>query len=202
MDVFYEESALPRDGKKGKIKYNIFNGISIFFLICAILSLFSVLMIDLSQNILPQILFVGAMTLTNGVAWFGLFRFKQRFNLSYDYCFVTGDLRIAKVINGRKRKLVARFDAENIIQMGDVDSPAYERFKSDPSVKTIICTPNEETSEDKFFMYIYAEYQGKKLFILECREELLIHIMKFAKRGTLDHDYVSQEKKKLQQQKA
>ena len=42
---------------------------------------------------------------------------------------------------------------------------------------------------------IPAEYNGKKLFVLECREELLMHIMKFAKRGTLESDYVMQEKK-------
>ena len=44
-------------------------------------------------------------------------------------------------------------------------------------------------------MYILAEYNGKKLFILECREALLMNIMKFAKRTTLDHDYVMQDKK-------
>lgn len=199
MDVFYEESALPRDAKKGKIKYNIFNGISIFFLICAILSLLSVLMIDISQNILPQVLFVGAMTLTNGVVWFGLFRFKQRFNLSYDYCFVSGEIRISKVINGHKRKLIVRLESAELIQMGDVEAPSFERFKTDPTIKTVICTPNDEAEEGKFFLYLLAENNGKKLFVIECREELLIHIMKFARRGTLDHDYVSQEKKKQQQ---
>ena len=47
----------------------------------------------------------------------------------------------------------------------------------------------------KFFMYVCAQYNGKKLFVLECREELLMHMMKFVKRTVLDHDYVPQEKK-------
>jgi hypothetical protein len=44
---------------------------------------------------------------------------KNRFNVSYDYAFVSGELRIAKVINVNKRKLVARIQAEDIIQLGD-----------------------------------------------------------------------------------
>jgi hypothetical protein len=44
-------------------------------------------------------------------------------------------------------------------------------------------------------MYILAQYNGKKLFILECKETLLMNIMKFAKRTALDRDYVMQEKK-------
>ena len=44
-------------------------------------------------------------------------------------------------------------------------------------------------------VYNTAEYNGKKLFVLECREELLAQMLKFMKRTALDHDYVSQEKK-------
>lgn len=33
------------------------------------------------------------------------------------------------------------------------------------------------------------------MYILECREELLINILKFVKRGILESDYVMQEKK-------
>jgi hypothetical protein len=62
----------------------------------------------------------------------------------------------------------------------------------------VFCTSNDEASEGKFFMYVLANYNGKKLFVLECREMLLENIMRFAKRTTLDRDYVSQEKKKKQ----
>lgn len=48
-------------------------------------------------------------------------------------------------------------------------------------------------------MYILtAGNAGKRLYILECREELLINILKFVKRGTLESDYVAQEKKNAQ----
>ena len=79
--------------------------------------------------------------------------------------------------------------------MSNLDNPSYERFKSDPTNKEIICTPNYEPSNGKFFMYVLANYNGKKLFVLECRENLLMNIMKFAKRSVLENDYVMQERK-------
>ena len=36
----------------------------------------------------------------------------------------------------------------------------------------------------------------KKLYVLECREQLLVEMMKFLKRTVLESDYVAQEKKK------
>ena len=80
--------------------------------------------------------------------------------------------------------------------MGDIDNPSYDRFKADPSVKEVVFTPNVEAAEGKFFMYLLAAMPtGKKLYILECREELLINLLKFVPRGTLESDYVMQEKK-------
>jgi hypothetical protein len=87
-----------------------------------------------------------------------------------------------------------------MIQVGDIQNSSYERFRSDPSTKEIICTSNTEAAQGKFFMYILANDNGKKLYILECKEQLLVNIMKFAKRTVLESDYVSQEKKKNQQQ--
>jgi hypothetical protein len=120
----------------------------------------------------------------------------MNFNVSYDYCFVSGELRISKVINVNRRKLMARLTTDEMIQIGDVENPSFDRFRSDPTSKTVVCTSNVESTDGKFFMYILAEYNGKKLFVLECREELLMHILKFARRGTLESDYVMQEKKK------
>jgi hypothetical protein len=127
--------------------------------------------------------------------WFIFYKIKSRFNVSYDYCFVSGELRISQVFNINKRKLIARFDCADMIQVGDMENPSYERFRSDPNVKEIVCTPNIEPANGKFFMYILVDYNGKKLFLLECRENLLMNIMKFAKRSVLESDYVMQERK-------
>jgi hypothetical protein len=124
---------------------------------------------------------------------------KKRINVSYDYIFVSGELRIAKVFNVNRRRLIVRLQPDDFLQVGDIENAGYERAKAAPGVKEVIVTPNGESSEGKFFMYILAATAGgKKLYVLECREELLINIVKFTKRGTLESDYVMQEKKAQQ----
>lgn len=192
MDVFYEESSIVNNSKKKQTKYKIIHCFTIFFLILGIICLFTFIMFigDVGLMILT-----GFPTLFCWVNWFLLRKWEMGVNVSYDYSFVSGELRIAKVINVNRRKLVARLDCAEMIQVGDADCPAFERFRRTPGVKTVFCTSNFVASNDKFFMYIHTEYNGKKLFVLECREELLIHMLKFMKRTVLDHDYISQEKK-------
>ena len=50
-------------------------------------------------------------------------------------------------------------------------------------------------------MYILVENDGKKLYVLECKEQLLLYIMKDAPRTALEREYVKQEKKKQMQER-
>ena len=194
MDIFYEESSIAGNSKKNGIKYKIIHYISMIFLILGILTLFLIGFIPV-EGWLISLIFVLSWSLFFFGIWFLLRRWKMSINVSYDYSFVSGELRISKVINVNKRKLVAHLDCAEIIQVGDADCPAFERFQTTPGVKTVYCTSNYEAASGKFFMYIHTEYDGKKLFVLECREDLLVNMLKFMKRTALDHDYVSQEKK-------
>lgn len=220
MDVFYEESAVVHNKKKGERKYKILHIFSMIFLILGIILLVLFLLnfpwsigslsgVENAEEIKEQYYmgrflygFCGMQGAVFMLFWFIFGRIKRRINVSYDYIFVSGELRIAKVFNVNKRKLLTRFDCAEIIQIGDVDNPSYDRFKADPTVKKVVCTQNSETFDDKFFMYILIENYGKKLYVLECRETLLMHILRYAKRTALESDYVMQEKKKKQQQQA
>ena len=190
MDVFYEESAVARDSVKASRKYKALNITSNVFLAIGIIALCFIMYIPLDAII--GWLFICSWFF---VCWFVFFKFKNRFNVSYDYAFVSGELRIAKVINVNKRKLVARIQAEDIIQLGDVDNSAYDTLSADPNTKNVFCTSNSLPAEGKFFMYILANNNGKNLYVLECREELLVNILKFVKRTTLESDYIPQDKK-------
>lgn len=194
MDVFYEESAIAHNSDKKTKRYNLLTGISWVFLglgiVWIMLGFYTIRI-----NVLGDWISWGIIAAWLFLTWFLLRQWKMRINISYDYVFVSGELRIAKVINVNKRKLVARFDCEDMIQFGDVDNSSFERFRNEPATKTVICTSNDVASEGKFFMYVLAEYNGRKLFVLECREELLINILKFARRNKLESDYVMQEKK-------
>jgi hypothetical protein len=202
MDVFYEESATNQNAKKDARKYKIIHYVSYFFLIVGIImlviTLFNFPFAGSGETVSSFRMFYGFIGLQGlffMLIWFILMKLKRRFNASYDYCFVSGELRISKVFNINRRKLMVRIDCEDMIQVGDIDNPSYERFKSDPMTKEIICTPNVEATEGKFFMYVLANINGKKLYVLECRENLLMNIMKFAKRSVLESDYVMQERK-------
>ena len=210
MDAYYEESAINRkEGKERKI-YTVINVFCYIFLILGI-----VLLVNFIFNMPFKGLSAGAseeaqqwyatqksIAILSGffgvflfLQWFLLFKLKARYNVSYDYVFVSGELRISKVFNVNRRKLIARIDCADILQVGDVDNSAYERLHSDPSTQEIVCTANDEAMSDKFFMYILANMSGKKLYVLECRETLLLQMMKFMKRTVLESDYVPQEKK-------
>ena len=188
MDVFYEESAIANNSKSENRKYAILNGISKFLLA------FSIFILIFGFYFIHWFVMLTFFTFFFGL-WFIFWKWKRVYNVSYDYSFVSGELRIAKVFSTSKRKLVTRFDCTEIIQMGDADNPSYDRFAADPTVKTVFCTPNVQAADGKFFMYILIEDNGKKLYVLECRELLLMNILKFVKRTTLESDYVMQEKK-------
>lgn len=215
-DVYYEESAVSSNAKKGERRYKIMHIVSLVILTVAIVLFFFFVMnmpfakpsaseatdaanYEEMLAVYDMMKFIALFCLFNSLflfgVWFVLFKLKARVNISYDYVFVSGELRVSKVININKRKLIARFDCEEIIQIGDVESQSYGLLKSDPTNKEIICTPNYEAAEGKFFMYIHINDNGKKLYILECREQMLVNILKFAKRTTLAKDYVMQEKK-------
>ncbi len=195
MEIFYEESSIAADSNKAARKYKTVHILSNVFLAIGILLV--VLGINLpAEN--PVQAFIGWLITVCSwffVAWFCLYKIKQRLNVSYDYVFVSGELRIARVINTNKRKFVARLQPEDILQLGDVDSESFQELVTDSNVKHVYCTSNNYPTEGKFFMYILVHEDRKKLYVIECREEMLIHYLKFVKRTTLANDYVAQEKK-------
>lgn len=209
MDVLYEESAVNANAAKGEKRYKILNLFTWFFgvlaLIFAILFVIGLVSFLMAMSALKaedrataigSLIFYFMMVTLFGGPWLACFLMKRKINVSFDYTFVSGELRISKVFNVNRRKFLYRIDAESIQKMGDADTPSFDRVISDPSVKKIVCTPNAEPSGGKFFLYIVtSESGGRRVYILECREELLINILKFVKRGILESDYVMQEKK-------
>ena len=207
MDVLYDECAVNQNAVRGEKLYKILN---IAFLVCVIVAVIAGLSAIMNVPIgqpnssaeqesyaLAQSLFFMSMfffvpSLTGSI---GFYLLKKRVNINFDYTFVSGELRISKVFNINRRRLMVRIDCEDMIQIGDIDNPSYERFKSDPMTKEVICTPNTEATNGKFFMYVLTNINGKTMYVLECRENLLMNIMKFAKRSVLESDYVMQERK-------
>ena len=167
MDIFYEESAVNQNARSGERKYKIVNAVYYFFLVLTImggLGTFFQIPTSWEDEITVTMFF---MVLFVFLTFLGftliLYFFKRRINVSFDYVFVSGELRIAKVFNVNKRKLVTRLQQEDILQVGDVEAPAFDRLRADPQVKEVVCTPNGTPAEGKFFMYVYVNEGIKKL---------------------------------------
>lgn len=208
MDVLYEECAVNQNAVRGEKLYKILN---IAFFVCVIVAVIAGLSAIMNvpigqpnssaeqesyafaQSLFFMSMFFFVPSLTGSI---GFYLLKKRVNINFDYTFVSGELRIVKVFNVNKRKLVTKIQSENILQLGDYESESFMRLATDPTNKQVICTQNETPKEGKFFLYIHvSEPIGKRLYILECREEMLVNILHFVKRGTLASDYVMQDKK-------
>lgn len=209
MDVLYEESAVNAHAEKARKRYKILNVFSKLFgviaLVFAVIFFFNLITFLFALSSMDaegrgsatgMLIFLFMTLFLFGSPWIALFLLKRRMNVSFDYTFVSGELRISKVFNVNRRKFLYRIQPESILKLGDADSPSFSRVCSDPSTKQIVCTPNAEPAQGKFFLYIQtSEPAGKRVYVLECREELLVNILKFVKRGILESDYVMQEKK-------
>lgn len=204
LESFYEESARNLNEKKQTIIYNVLLVVQIVFI--ALSCLWGWIgfnfVIELPINgktfgeVLPSwiLFFLLLASLIGGAVACSLL--KKRFNVSYDYLCVYGELRVSKVINQRRRRLICRIDPNSVIQVGDMESDSYDRLRKLPGLKEIVCTPNYTAGSGKFFMYIYAQVDGeKKLYLLECREALLINLMQYLRRDVLDREYIPQDKK-------
>ena len=91
MDVFYEESSIAKNSKKGEKKYKVIHVFS-----CIVLFIWIVLLIStiLTIPMWGNVIFLGMQTLFFFGLWYLLYRWKMNCNVSYDYVFVSGGGRI------------------------------------------------------------------------------------------------------------
>lgn len=197
-EAYYEESASSAQGMREAKFYTAFKVTSI---ICFVLG--AIILSLLFFTFLPSYLAAkeeGKLS-TQGVvfgvvfwavpclllAGFGLlfWRWKNRYNLSYDYIFVEDELRVAKVFNGLKRKFYKRFNADMILKMGKCENDSFRRLTAGMGKKEIVrLTPNREPREGREFFYmLYSSSTEKAVYILECKTELIEYILRAAGRN-------------------
>ena len=202
QEVFYEESASLLNEKPAKFRYNLLTIVGVICILSAVLAInmiwmaFSVpvneedmqsfVLKDFLLSLLP--LFILFVLMVVGAVL--LFKKRHSVYVSYDYTFVTGELRICKVIHNRKRKLLYRLSDERLIKIGRVGSESYKKLKASPDNKEDILTPNEEAAEGKEFFYIQASTNvGKKILVLECRQQMISTILRYMNKNILESEF-------------
>lgn len=191
-EIFYEESAELRDRKSAGRKYYTFKILSV---LSYVLLVFWVILVFVGYDIgqgywLTNLIFILVPIVVFLLSGIFLGRVKNRFYLDYDYTFVTGSVRIAKVIKNSKRRSIIKFEAENIERIGKYDSATYNKYAKMPGISKLILTGNYTPAEGKDFYYIAVNADGsKKLLVLECTETLIVNILKFSNKNVLEEDF-------------
>lgn len=194
-ELFYEESAVSSKARSEARLYTVFHVVSVVFAVFAAIGIF--LSFTVVANVVQNS--EGFSRVFALVQWFlfiafliGLsvlfFFMKKRFNLSFDYTFVQDELRVSKVFNGKKRKHLITFDAEHILKIGWVKNDSFDRTCSGMGKKDIVFfTPNREPAEGKEFYYLlYSGSMGKKVYVIEARQEILEYVVRAAGMNKLE----------------
>ena len=191
-DALYEESAQPVNAEKQAKWYMVFHVLFwIFAVLTGIHLSICIFVIPVSLSGLTALgiflflfMWIGPL-IALGLIAFLFARIRRRFNVSYDYLFVQDELRITKVFNGKKRKHLVTLTAEHILQIGYCEGTTFERtYAGLNGKKPSIMSPNREPADEKDFIHIlYSTSMGKTLYIIECRKEMLEHLVLAAGRN-------------------
>ncbi len=189
-EAFYEESVKSKDSSYNKRRRNMFLIVSVMFLAAGIL--FSVLTYlslfadagDEGQYITQSLIFSGLLAVTAILSFvmFAVFRRKKNnCNLEYDYTFISGSLRIAKVINNSRRKPVLAFDCSEIEALNSIQHEQYPRYETMAGIKKIVATPNL-LEDDSKITFIFCKIGGTPHLILIEPSDVLIILIRRSSR--------------------
>ena len=189
QEIFYEESTMLNNEKKEASKYNLIKTGSIISYIMAVFWVYLIInFLDLSSVL--NIVFVGVVPLAIFI-FLGILlgKIKDKYCVVYDYTFITGSIRISKVINNVKRKSVIKFECSDIEKIGKINTDLFKSYynQKDNGIEFILATSNTVTMENKQFYYIALNVASKKtLLMLECGKEFIMNVIKFSKRSVID----------------
>ncbi len=192
QEVFYEESATLIDEEKATKKYNFYNLISkilyvIFTFYAIIVFLFfgpepGFVVFSIILTFLPMIIIL-VMAIMCG-------RYKNTLYNVYDYTFVSGSIRVSKVIKDINRKSVIKFDTYNIERIGYFNSATYKKYESITGINKLVLTQNLIPAENKNFYYFVVNVNAQKnLLVFECTQQFIVNVIKFSKKTILEEEF-------------
>lgn len=190
-EVFYEETAVVQDELSATKKYNLFKSVSISLYVLTglwIILYVNFYTINFSNPLLDIILFIIPFVILLLSAIF-IGKLKNKFYVDYDYTFITGTVRVAKVIKNIKRKFLLEFNTSTIEKIGLYQSQTYYKYENFSGINKQIFTLNDTPAQGKDFYYIVANVNGEKnLLLFECTEQFIINILKFSNKQVFEKE--------------
>lgn len=193
MDLYYEESSLVKYPEKPLKRYKTFR---ILFITCFVIAIIWLLYtfnggVNFTDEFIIDAIIVTFVPITV-FFWLGAFFWKlsNKQYIDYDYCFNSGTMIVSKIYKSSKRVGIIQFNTLNVFQIGKKDSDTYKTILSQPNVRLITATFNEEPSENKDFYYIAFTVEAKKVvLVLDCTETLIANVYKFSSKLVLERDF-------------
>lgn len=184
-DELYENTAAPQNMKTQKIFYGVYN---VLFIICCViigLGLLSYFYFVDVKNTIPYFILLLFFAIFGATCFF----IKRKLLLFYDYTYISGEVRIIKVVNGKFRKKYMIFPCKDIYKVGKVGSDTFEKLYCTPNIKRKIATPNGLGAKNQLY-YIAVKYEGENaLVVLECQEKFLSYIVDYSGKSIIEPDY-------------
>ena len=178
---FYECSVAPEKERFQRILLNVYRVLFVILVIFFVATFYLWLLTFDSGFI-----FLYAFALVGGT---GMFFLKRKLCMYFDYTYISGELRLIKVINGKSRKKYLIIDCKTITQIGKVGSDSFEKLEASKQYKLKVATPNG-INYDKQLFYIACNVNNEQLLvILECEERLLSFIVANRGKSIIEKDY-------------
>lgn len=189
QEIFYEETSKIINEKSEKLKYNLLFSMGIVCFVCCFIWFFvcfyiyditvATLVVNIIIMVIPFIIFFisGILCL----------KFRNNFFIQYDYTFVSGSIRIDKVIKNVKRVPLYNFEYNQIDLVGRFASDTYFQVSSDPNINNELLTADTESIN---LFYLLVTISGEKnILVMQCSEQFISYIIKFTGRKVLEKDF-------------
>lgn len=187
-EIYYEETSKITESAKLSKKNNFCMGISYVGIVLSVLWIiffintcdFSKMHPDVIVLLIFEILFWLLPFVIFIVVFFVFRKIGKKTYVEYDYSFLSGEIRVAKVPKNGYRSGVLRFQTSCIDRIGKVGSGMYEKYVRTPGVKKIKLTSNTTSSFGNNFYYMLIRFEGeKKLLIFDCSELFIANVVKY-----------------------
>lgn len=181
-EEFYESSCAPQNSKTQKVFYIIYNIFFIIACVAFVISLYLFLLFPKDFGFLV----IAVFSVICGSTFFLV---KRRLLCCYDYTFVSGEVRIVKVISGKRRKRFLIFDCKDVYRLGKVGSDTFEQLIKTPDIKKKMATPNGYSAVNQLYYIAVRQGAENNIVILECDEKFLAFVAEKAGRSVIEKDY-------------
>ena len=190
-EIFYEESSKLQNRKSARTKYNVCNvitAITIILLLAWVYLLFigfefarGSVALNIVFAVLPIMVFITSAILIT--------RYKRKLFVDYDYTFISGTIRISKIIKEIKRYDIVSFETTSIEKIGKINSDTYNTYLKSTNITKKVLTSNNKAEEGKGFFYIVANNNGKSIYIIETTPEFISNVLQYTTRLVLEEGF-------------